>query len=115
MSIKGKLKRRLLEIPVNNTRDRELHYLSEYLNEDLDKVEFYLNELVSLNILKKKNKYMCHSCCCIETISKDDLEEIIIDNEFFECSNCFEFVSVKKDTTRYVYFDIKDIKKLENW
>ncbi|OSA73631.1 hypothetical protein B2H86_14895 [Clostridium botulinum] len=114
MSVKNKLKQRLLEIPINWRAYRENYRLAEDIDADLRKVEFYLNELVQLNILIKKNQYLCPNCGDI-TIMTDELLNDVIEDGYFECDNCMDFINPNKNITGYVYYDIKDKALLEAW
>lgn len=114
MNIKGKLKERLLDIPINYRAYRECHRLADDINEDLNKVKFYLNELVELDILIKKTQYICHNCNDIVTMSDYLLDEIVEDG-YFQCDNCYDSINPEKDTTGYIYYDIKDKSSLKNW
>lgn len=115
MNIKEKLKRRLLEIPINSRAYREVHRLADDISEDVEKIEFYLNELVNLDILTKKTQYICPNCNETTTMDDDFLSEIVDENGHFECDNCMDFVDSKKNITGYFYYDIKDKKLLEKW
>lgn len=114
MSIKGKLKERLLEIPINHKAFREKCRLASDLNVEVKYIEFYLHELCEKNILLKKIEYICPNCG-ETTVMDDNLLNEILEEEHFECDNCFDFVNPKKNTTGYVYYDIKDKEKLINW
>lgn len=115
MSIKSKLKKRLLEIPINQKGLREKHSLANNINEDLKKVEFYLNELVNLNILKEKKEYICPYCGSRDVMDDEILNELIDEDGYFECEECIGFIEANKNTTNYVYYDIKNKSLLEQW
>ena len=115
MNIKNKLKQRLLEIPVNWSFYREAHKLANHINEDLKKVEFYLNELVQLDILTKKTQYICPNYSDTTTIDDELLKELIDEDGYFECTNCMEFINSKENITGSFYYNIKNKSLLENW
>lgn len=114
MNVKEQLKQGLLEIPVNHGGLREKHRLAVNLDLDFKKVEFYLNELVHLDILIEKKQYICPNCRDTVNIKKELLDEIV-DDGYFGCDNCYDFINPEKDVTGYVYYDIKDRELLENW
>ncbi|WP_125154392.1 hypothetical protein [Clostridium rectalis] len=114
MSIKNKLKERLLEIPINHSAFREKHRLVNDLEIDFKKVEFYLTELVELGILIKKTQYICPNCGDTTTMDNKLLNEVVEDG-YFECDNCMDFINPNKNITGYVYYDIKDKALLETW
>lgn len=114
MSIKIKLKERLLEIPINHRAFREKHRLADDLKIDLQKVEFYLNELVELNVLIRKIQYVCPTCGDTTIMNNELLKEILEDG-YFSCDNCSDFINPNKNITGYVYYDIKDKALLVNW
>lgn len=114
MSIKTKLKERLLEIPINHKSFREKHRIANDLNIDLKYIELYLNELCEDNILIKKIQYSCPKCGDTTIMDNELLNEIIKDG-YFECDNCMEFINPNKNITGYVYYDIKDKRLLESW
>ena len=115
MNTKNKLKKRLLEIPMNSRAYREANRLSDDINEDLKKIEFYLNELVQLEILIKKTQYICHNCSDTIIMSDETLTEFIDEDGYFECDNCMSFINPKEDKTGFFYYDIKDKRLLEIW
>ena len=115
MNIKNKLKQRLLEIPINSRAYRELHALVNDINGDLKKVEFYLTELVELDILEKKIQYVCPNCSDTTIMNNKLLNELIDEDGYFQCDDCMEFINSKTNITGYVYYDIKNISLLEDW
>lgn len=114
MSIKTKLKKRLLEIPINDCAIREKHRLASDLDIDLKYIEFYLNELVLKNILKQKFEYRCPNCGEVTTMDDELLSEVLEDG-FFGCDNCFEFINPNKSKTGYIFYDIRDKQALIAW
>lgn len=115
MSVKSKLKKRLLEIPINYKALREKHLLANDINEDIKKVEFYLNELVNLDILKEKKEYICPNCGDRYVMDTNTLNEIIDEDGYFECEECMDFIEANKYKTNHIFYDIKNISLLEQW
>ena len=114
MNIKQKLKERLLKIPVNYRAFREKHRLADDIGCDCEKVEFYLNELVALDILIEKKQYVCPNCGDTVNMSRETLDEYLEDG-YFACDNCMNFINPDNNTTGFVYYDIKDREALTNW
>ena len=114
MSIKSRLKESLLEIPINHKAFREKHRLASELDIEFKKVEFYLNELVQLDILLEKKQYICPNCGDTTTMNKELLEEVL-EEGYFACDNCMDFINPNKDLTGYIYYDINDKNLLIAW
>ena len=85
------------------------------INGDLKKVEFYLTELVELDILEKKIQYVCPNCSDTTIMNNKLLNELIDEDGYFQCDDCMEFINSKTNITGYVYYDIKNISLLEDW
>lgn len=116
MGAKSKLKKRLLEIPLNDGAfSREKCRLANDLNIDVKKIEFYLNELCEKDILLKKTQYICPNCRHISTVSDEMLKDMITGDGCYECDDCCSLVNPEEDKTGYVFYDIKNKEGLVNW
>lgn len=117
MSIKEKLKERLLEIPPRSKAYREKRRLADDLGVEPKDIENLLNELCEKEILEEKIEYICKRCHETTILSKKLLEELTEESEdnCFECDNCESFVNPETDKTGYIYYDVLDEKLLTNW
>lgn len=115
MSIKSKLKERLLEIPIRNRAFREHHRLSNDIDEDNKKVKLYLTELCEIGILEEKTEYVCSTCRDTVILTKDLLIDFSDENGLLMCDNCENEIDPKIDTTGFIYYDVLDIEELKKW
>lgn len=114
MGVKEKLKERLLEIPIRSRAYREKNRLASDLNEDANKIEFYLNELCNLGIIIEKKEYICTCCSDTTVLNNKDLNNILEEDSFMY-DNCCEYINPITDVTGFVYYDIEDSNALKGW
>lgn len=115
MSIKSKLKERLLEIPIRNKAYREGHRLSDDIDEEFKKVNFYLNELCELGLLKRKIVYICPNCNETTILDNELLIEVLDNEKTFLCDNCENEIDPNKNVTKSIYYDVLDYELLRKW
>lgn len=114
MKLKNKLKERLLDIPIKSRAYREKNKLADDLDEDVNNIEFYLNELCSLGIMTEEKQYICNNCGDTTILTNDDLSNLLEDG-YFMCDNCCEPINPLTDVTGFIYYDIDDVSALEEW
>lgn len=115
MVLKDELKQRLLEIPINSRAFRELYRLSNDLKVEAEALKPLLEELCNKNILIPKIEYICSTCRNTTIMTKEELEEIMDGETYFDCDECFSEVNPNEDKTGYIYYDVKDKTSLSKW
>lgn len=110
-----RLKKRLIEIPINYTAFRELYRLAKDLNVEAKAIYPLLNELCEKNILIKKIEYTCRTCRTTTVLNNEELKEIIEEDNCFECEECGNIINPNRDTTGYIFYDIEDRQALAQW
>lgn len=114
MDIKNRLKKRLLEIPINHNALREKHRLANDLNMSYEDISPLLEELCGSEGLKEKNEYICPVCRDTCVLDNKLLMDIIVEENCFECEECGNLVDVLKNKTGYVFYDILNREDLIN-
>lgn len=116
--IRNKLKKRLLEIPINDKALRRLAMLSKYLNVSKEELKMILDELCGLRILEERVFYACPECEDIVVLNLDNLENesFITSSGLIECPSCMEiYPPLSKYKTGKIYYNILDKERLKNW